>query len=60
MHDQPYTLRTDLDAGEEDLVAHFPQEWLRDMGSSHLRTLRVDVPWDEPELIEAMLKLRGE
>jgi len=60
MHDQPYTSRTDLDAGEEDLVAHFPQEWLRDMGSSHLRTLRVDVPWDEPELIEAMLKLRSE
>jgi len=60
MHDQPYAARTDLDVGEEDLVAHFPQEWLRDAGSIHLRTLRVDVPWDEPELIEAMLKLRNE
>ena len=60
MHGKASPSRTDLDVGEEDLVVHFPQEWLRDPSSPHLRTLRVDVPWDEPELIEAMLKLRNE
>lgn len=52
--------RTDLDEGEEAVIAHFPQEWLRDPESPYLRTCPVDVPWDEPELIEAMLALRNE
>jgi hypothetical protein len=53
--------RTDLDAGEEHLTVHFPQEWLRDPQSHWLRENPVDVPWDDPELIEAMLEpLRGE
>ena len=60
LHGKPSPSRTDLDVGEEDMVAHFPQEWLRDPDSPNLRKLRVDVPWDEPELIEAMLKLRSE
>ena len=59
LHDIPNPSRSDLDVGEEDFVAQFPQEWLRDTESPHLRRLRVDVPWDEPELIEAMLKLRN-
>jgi hypothetical protein len=47
--------RPDLDEEEEHVVAHFPQEWLRDPKSRWLREHPVDVPWDEPDLIEAML-----
>jgi predicted ATP-grasp superfamily ATP-dependent carboligase len=47
--------RADLDEGEEHVIAHFPQEWLRDPKSRWLREYPVDVPWDEPDLIEAML-----
>jgi hypothetical protein len=54
----PSTSRRSLDAGEEHIVAHFPQEWLRDPSSRHLRDARVDAPWDEPELFEALLALR--
>jgi len=49
---------TDLDEGVEGIIVFFPQEWLRDPDSRYLRDYPVDVPWDEPELIEAMLKLR--
>lgn len=41
-------------------VAIFPREWLRDPKSPHLAEFPVDVPWDEPELIEAMLAMRHE
>lgn len=39
-------------------VAVFPREWLRDPESRYLRECPVDVPWDEPELLEAMLAMR--
>ncbi len=52
------TTRTDLDEGEEGLGVRFPEEWLRDPQSPYLREYPVDVPWDEPELIEALLALR--
>jgi predicted ATP-grasp superfamily ATP-dependent carboligase len=39
-------------------VAVFPREWLRDPRSRYLNELPVDVPWDEPELLEAMLAMR--
>jgi len=52
--------RADLDPGEEGITVYFPEEWLRDPGSRWLREHPVDVPWDEPELIEAMLALRGD
>jgi len=48
--------RADLDEGEEHVTVHFPQEWLRDPQSHWLRECPVDVPWDDPELIEAMLE----
>jgi hypothetical protein len=48
-----------LDTDEATTVCHFPQEWLRDPNSPNLRQHRVDVPWDEPELVEAMLALRN-
>lgn len=50
--------RTALHAGEEGVVVHFPQEWLRDPGSPNLLQYPADVPWDEPELLQALLKLR--
>ncbi len=54
----PATTRPDLDEGEEHLCVHFPSEWLRDPESRWLREHPVDVPWDEPELMEAMLAMR--
>jgi predicted ATP-grasp superfamily ATP-dependent carboligase len=55
----PSPTRADLDPGEERIAVHFPQEWLRDPDSRYLRDHPADVPWDEPELLEAMLALRG-
>lgn len=52
------TVRGDLAKGEEHLIAHFPQEWLRDPESRYLRQCRVDAPWDDPDVLEAMLALR--
>ena len=54
----PAATRADLDGGEEHLCVHFPQEWIRDPASHWLTEHPVDVPWDEPELIEAMVALR--
>lgn len=54
------TSRADLAEGEEGFTVYFPGEWLRDPQSRYLRDYPVDVPWDEPELIEAMLALRHE
>lgn len=37
-------------------VALFPQEWVRDQNSEHLRAgVYHDAPWDEPDLVEAYL-----
>ena len=52
--------RREMDPGDEWVNVHFPQEWLRDPESPYLRDYPVDVPWDEPELIEAMLAMRHE
>jgi len=56
----PQSVRGDLAAGEEHLIAHFPQEWLRDPQSRYLRDFRVDAPWDDPEVMEAMQALRND
>ena len=56
----PSTSRADLDEGEQGITVYFPGEWLRDPQSRYLREYPVDVPWDEPDLIEAMLALRDE
>jgi carbamoyl-phosphate synthase large subunit len=55
---RPSPSRLRLDDGEEHLSVNFPQEWLRDPDSPHLREYPVDVPWDDPELIEAFLAMR--
>ena len=52
--------RADFDDGEEGIAVWFPEEWLRDPASPYLREYPVDVPWDEPELIEAFLGMRHE
>lgn len=57
---EPYGARGDLDDAEEHLTVHFPQEWLRDPASAWLTDHPVDVPWDDPELIDAMVALRHE
>ena len=41
-------------------VTVFPREWLRDPDSRYLHEFPVDVPWDEPELFEALLAMRSE
>ena len=51
----PSPTRADLDPGEEHFVVHFPLEWVRDPTSRYLREYPVDVPWDEPELVEAIV-----
>lgn len=56
----PSPSRSDLDEGESGVRPNFPQEWLRDPNSRYLRDYPVDVPWEDPELIEAMLALRHE
>jgi biotin carboxylase len=56
----PSTSRSDPASGEEGIGVHFPQEWLRDPESPYLRDYPVDVPWDDPELVEAMIAMRNE
>jgi biotin carboxylase len=53
-----YSGRTDLPLGEEHLIAEFPQEWLRDSGSPYLRKARTDAPWDDVNVLRAMLAFR--
>jgi len=36
---------------EKDVVALFPQEWIRDPKSEYLRSGYHDVPWEEPALV---------
>ena len=40
---------------ENDTIALFPQEWMRDPESSYLISGYHDVPWEEPELLRACL-----
>jgi hypothetical protein len=60
MEGTPSTTRSQLDDGEEHVFVSFPHEWLRDPMSDYLRRCPVDLPWDEPELIEAMVAMRHE
>jgi hypothetical protein len=59
LDNREYTGRADIPAGEEHLIAEFPQEWLRDAASPYLRTARTDVPWDDRALLQAMLEMRA-
>ena len=48
-------LRRTVPVTERDVIALFPQEWLRDSTSAFLRTAYHDVPWDEPDLLRRCL-----
>ena len=54
----PSRSRNGLDPGDERVLVHFPAEWLRDPQSKWLRQYPVDVPWDDPELLDAMLAMQ--
>ena len=43
----------------EQIVALFPQEWVRRPDSAALRSCVVDAPWDDPELFAATVKGTG-
>ena len=47
----------ELPAGSRSRMALFPQEWYRDPESPWLRTLASDAPWDDPDLLTAMVAL---
>jgi hypothetical protein len=42
-----------------DVVALFPQEWMRDPASPYLTRAFHDVPWDDPALIRAWMESRA-
>jgi hypothetical protein len=50
--------RTERAWAKEPSVAIFPRELFRDPSSRWLRDCPSDVPWDEPELIKAMMAMR--
>ena len=54
---RPWEGPTDIPAGVDQTLALFPQEWLRDAGSSQLADRPTDAPWDDPLLFASMLKL---
>lgn len=43
----------------DDVVALFPQEWMRDPASPYLTAAFHDVPWDDPALIRAWMESRA-
>src|SRR5437763_645024 len=43
-------------ATENDTIALFPQEWMRDPESAFLRSGYHDVPWEERELVRACVR----
>ena len=51
-------LRPALKVTENDTIALFPQEWLRDPSSSYLASAYHDVPWSESELVRACIQTR--
>jgi len=44
---------------ENDTIALFPQEWIRNPASAFLRSGYHDVPWEEPELVRDCIRRRG-
>jgi len=43
---------------ENDTIALFPQEWIRDPQSAYLRTAYHDIPWEETELVRDCVSSR--
>jgi len=53
------SIRLPQKATENDTIALFPQEWMRDPQSPFLRSAYHDVPWEEPRLVHAFLVPMG-
>ena len=43
---------------DREVIALFPQAWVQNPASEYLQSAYHDVPWDEPELVRACMKLR--
>jgi hypothetical protein len=43
---------------ENEVIALFPQEWIKSPDSPFLKTAYHDVPWEEPELVRAGTQIR--
>ena len=43
---------------EDNTIALFPSEWMRDSASPFLQSAYHDVPWEKPELIRACVRAR--
>ena len=56
-HDRPSPTRRAFAPGEEHIDVAFPQEWIRDPNSAWLAKHPADIPWDEPELLDAYVGL---
>ena len=41
---------------DKDMIALFPQEWMRDPSSSYMASAYHDVPWNEPSLFEVCVR----
>ena len=49
-------LRAPKKVTESDIIALFPQEWMRDPASPFLTSGYHDIPWEEPELLRACIR----
>jgi glutathione synthase/RimK-type ligase-like ATP-grasp enzyme len=55
----PQTVPSDIaDDLKPRVIVSFPREWLRDPESQWLRDHPTDIPWDDPEVFEAMVAQR--
>ena len=54
----PSSVPRDLPSGFERTLAQFPQEWLRDAESPYLMDFPLGAPWDDPDLLAAMVAMR--
>jgi acetyl/propionyl-CoA carboxylase alpha subunit len=52
-------IRTAPKVTENDTIALFPQEWIRNPASAFLRSGYHDVPWEEPELVRDCIRRRS-
>jgi glutathione synthase/RimK-type ligase-like ATP-grasp enzyme len=43
---------------DNEMIALFPQEWIRNASSVFLRSAYHDIPWEEPDLIRAGMRQR--
>jgi hypothetical protein len=56
----PAGAASDMTVDDGGVIASFPREWLRDPDSAWLRDCPADIPWDDPDVFEALVALRHE